>query len=84
MAMADAPLPPGSYDSSVPTTIGVTIFCLSVASAAVVLRTYTRAFIINKMGVDDYFAVASLLLAYGSGISMLCSMFPNSCHESLW
>lgn len=73
MADTTAPLPPSSYDNKVPTTIGVTIFCLGVASAVVVLRTYTRGWITNQMGVDDYFAIASLLMIYGTGITMLFS-----------
>ncbi|KAH8904453.1 hypothetical protein BR93DRAFT_946751 [Coniochaeta sp. PMI_546] len=72
MADPTATLPPGSYDSQVSTTIGVTILCLSIASTVVVLRTYTRGWIINQMGVDDYFAIASLLMAYGTGIAILC------------
>lgn len=76
MADPTATLPPGSYDSQVSTTIGVTILCLSIASAVVVLRTYTRGWIINQMGVDDYFAIASLLMAYGTGIAILCSKRP--------
>jgi hypothetical protein len=74
MADATAALQPGSNDSRVSTTIGVTVLCLSVASATVVLRVYTRGWIMKQMGVDDYFAIASLLIAYGTGIAILCSM----------
>lgn len=85
VAMADtaAPLPPGSYDNGVPMTIGVTILCLSIASAVVVLRTYTRGWIINQMGVDDYFAIASLLMVYGTGIAILSSAFSTPNHKVL-
>lgn len=75
MADAAAALRPGSNDSRVSTTIGVTVLCLSVASATVVLRVYTRGWIMNQMGVDDYFAIASLLIAYGAGIAILCSKY---------
>lgn len=70
--MENGQLPPGSYDSRVSTTIGVTVSTLSVASIAVVLRTYTRGWIIHQMGIDDYFAIFSLLFAYGTGITILC------------
>ncbi|KAB5583271.1 putative integral membrane protein [Coniochaeta sp. 2T2.1] len=71
MANTTTPLPPGPYPSQAPIAIGVTILCLSIASAVVVLRTYTRGWILNKMGTDDYFAIASLLLTYGAGIAIL-------------
>lgn len=80
MADPGAPLPPGSYDSRVSTTVDVTVFCLSIASVVVVLRTYTRGWIVNQMGVDDYFAIASLMIAYGTGVAILCSKtsYPTS------
>ncbi|KAB5566657.1 hypothetical protein GE09DRAFT_743293 [Coniochaeta sp. 2T2.1] len=71
MSNTSNPIPPGSQPSQVPIAIGVTILCLSIASAVVVLRTYTRGWILNKMGTDDYFAIASLLLTYGAGIAIL-------------
>ena len=60
--MADASeLPPGSFDSRVPTVIVAIVVCLSVATTAVALRIYTRKVIINQMGWDDYFAVFALV-----------------------
>lgn len=61
MAEPGAPLPPGSFDTRVPTVIAVIAFTLTVATAAVGLRIYTRKYIINNMGFDDYFAVFALV-----------------------
>jgi hypothetical protein len=76
MADTTVPLPPGSYDTRVPTTIAVTVLSLTIASVVVVLRTYTRGWITKQMGVDDYLAIASLFTAYGTGIAILSSASP--------
>lgn len=61
MAAPGTELPPGSFDSRVPTVIGVIAFTLTVATAAVSLRIYTRKFIVNQVGIDDYFAILALV-----------------------
>ncbi len=54
-------LPPGSYDSAESTLIGIIVFTLLVSTAAVGARIYTRWRIVNKVGVDDWMAMASLV-----------------------
>lgn len=54
-------LPPGSFDSRVPTVIGVVTFTLSVATLFVGLRIYTRAVVIKQLGYDDLCAVIALV-----------------------
>lgn len=61
MAAPGAELPPGSFDTRVPTVIGVIAFTLAVATITVCLRIYTRKYIINRMGIDDYFAILALV-----------------------
>jgi hypothetical protein len=60
--MADSSqLPPGSFDDRSPVVIGSVVFCLVVATVAVSLRIYTRKFVINQLGIDDYFSVFALV-----------------------
>ncbi|KAK7959014.1 uncharacterized protein PG986_003868 [Apiospora aurea] len=40
--------------------IAVSIICILVATTAVTLRVYTRQFILNRVGPDDFMAVAAL------------------------
>ncbi len=48
-------------DNDVPTIVGTVVFTCLVAVVAVALRIYTRWRIVHKVGVDDYFAIASLV-----------------------
>ena len=59
--MDPSQLPPGSFESRVPIVIGVIILTLSVATIAVGLRIYTRKVILNSLGIDDFFAVFTLV-----------------------
>ena len=59
----EAQLPPGvsPEDSRAGVTIGVVILVLTIASIAVGLRVYTRAFVIKQFGWDDFAAIASFV-----------------------
>lgn len=41
--------------------IGIVVICWVLATTVVVLRVYTRKVLLNQIGKDDYFAVASLV-----------------------
>lgn len=41
--------------------IGIVVICWVLATTVVTLRVYTRKVLLNQMGTDDYFAVASLV-----------------------
>lgn len=41
--------------------IGIVVICWVLASTVVTLRVYTRKVLLNQIGTDDYFAVASLV-----------------------
>lgn len=47
-------LPPNAYDSLQPTIVGVCIFLMVWSTAMITARIYTRKFIIDSMGWDDY------------------------------
>ena len=66
--MADAGGPPtnpelipGYHDDRSGLAIFCVVFCLAVATIMVGLRTWTRRFIINKMGMDDWAAIIALV-----------------------
>ncbi|KAK8036113.1 Satratoxin biosynthesis SC1 cluster protein 4 [Apiospora rasikravindrae] len=48
------------HDTSTGPIIAVSIICILVATTAVTLRVYTRQFILNRVGPDDFMAVAAL------------------------
>ena len=52
---------PASHKNQIAVVIGVTIFSLTVATIAVAVRTYTRKWIVDRMGIDDYFAIVALV-----------------------
>ncbi|KAI1817113.1 hypothetical protein GGS20DRAFT_99875 [Poronia punctata] len=52
-------------------TLGILTFCLALASIAVVLRIYTRCFIVRKVQVQDFFLVA----AYGLYLALMVLYF---------
>lgn len=47
-------MPPNAYDSMQPTIVGVCIFLMVWSTAMITARIYTRKFIIDSMGWDDY------------------------------
>lgn len=60
-----APMDPAMFaalphDTSTAPIIAVCIICILVAMTAVTLRVYTRQFLINRVGPDDFMAVAAL------------------------
>lgn len=59
----EAHLPPdvSPADSRAGITIGVVTLVLTVASIAVGLRVYVRAFLIKQFGLDDCAAIASFV-----------------------
>lgn len=52
---------PGFYDDRSPLAIFCVVFCLAVATVMVGLRIWTRKVIINKMGMDDWAAIITLV-----------------------
>ncbi|KAK4200210.1 hypothetical protein QBC40DRAFT_73030 [Triangularia verruculosa] len=60
-------LAPEMYESRAGVVIAVVTVCLSIATTAVGLRAYSRATLIRQFGMDDWAAIAALLLAIGSG-----------------
>lgn len=44
--------------------VGIVVACWIVATAVVTLRIYTRKVLLNQIGSDDYFAVASLVSSF--------------------
>lgn len=61
---------PGYYDDRSGLVIFCVTFCLVVATLMVTLRIWTRKFIINKMGADDWAAIIALVITWGEGISI--------------
>ena len=64
---------PGFYEDRSGLAIFCVVFCLVVATIMVGLRTWTRKVIINKMGMDDWAAIITLLITWGEGISIAVS-----------
>lgn len=63
-----AELDPAVFESQAGTVYAVVIVTLSIATISVGLRTYARAIMIRQFGMDDWAAIAAVLLAIGSGI----------------
>ncbi|KAK4647821.1 uncharacterized protein QC761_104720 [Podospora bellae-mahoneyi] len=61
-------LAPEMYESRAGVVIAVVAVCLTTATTAVGLRSYSRATLIRQFGMDDWAAIVALLLAMGSGI----------------
>jgi len=61
---------PGFYDDRSGLVIFCVVFCLTIATFFVSLRIWTRKFIINKMGADDWAAIIALIITWGEGISI--------------
>lgn len=60
--MSAAPVPtPYDNDSRVPNVIAAVAGTLAVATVTTVARMYTRAALIKKFGIDDLFALLSLV-----------------------
>ena len=55
-------LPPEFYDDKSWVAILVVVLCLAVATTMVGLRIWTRKVIINKMGMDDWAAIVTLVM----------------------
>jgi hypothetical protein len=72
------PLDPAMYESRAGVVIAVVATALSVATSAVLLRTYIRAVVIRQFGADDWAAVIAMVFAIGSGIMVASSMCPRS------
>jgi len=69
----DPTMIPGFHDDRSGLAIFCVVFCLTVATIMVGLRIWTRKFIINKMGMDDYAAIIAMLITWGEGISIAVS-----------
>ncbi|KAF5012513.1 hypothetical protein FDECE_1439 [Fusarium decemcellulare] len=51
----------GSVEDRSATLIGIVVMLLVIATLVVVLRLWTRYFILNQLGADDYLALVSLV-----------------------
>ncbi|PKS12632.1 hypothetical protein jhhlp_000840 [Lomentospora prolificans] len=70
---AAAELPPGFNDNHSGVSIFIVVFCLFVSTLMVGLRIWTRKYIINQMGIDDWAAIITLLIVWGDGIIIALS-----------
>ncbi|KAM7193881.1 hypothetical protein V8F33_007567 [Rhypophila sp. PSN 637] len=61
-------LPPWAYESRAHIPVITVVVTLSIATFAVGLRTYTRKYILDHVGLDDFAAIVALAFALGSGI----------------
>ena len=52
---------PGFHDDRSGLVVFCVVFCLVVATAMVCLRIWTRAFILKKVGADDWAAIIALV-----------------------
>jgi rhodopsin domain-containing protein len=66
-------LPPWAFDDRRWISYFAVTFCLTIATTSVALRIWTRKFIIDQMGMDDYGAIVSLLITWGCGIAIATS-----------
>lgn len=73
------------HDRNTALPITVTVICLLVAFLVVALRIYTRRVLLNNLGLDDLFAVLSLVRApYRPSASGRRRSRPrSSCHRTL-
>ncbi|KAK8054480.1 hypothetical protein PG994_009547 [Apiospora phragmitis] len=69
------------HNTSTGPIIAVSILCMLVAATAVSLRVYTRQFLLNRVGPDDFMAVAALagVVALGS-ITIIHTNFGLGSH----
>ncbi|KAK8045740.1 hypothetical protein PG996_013804 [Apiospora saccharicola] len=81
-----APMDPAMFaalphDVSTGPIIAVCVICILVATTAVSLRVYTRQFLINRVGPDDFMAVAALagIIALGT-ITIIHTNFGLGSH----
>ena len=77
MSEITTPLDPALYESRAGVPIAVVVTSLTVAVAAVSLRTYARAVLIRQFGADDWAAIVALTFAMGSGIMVASSALPQ-------
>ncbi|KAI0423723.1 hypothetical protein F5Y09DRAFT_184018 [Xylaria sp. FL1042] len=71
------------HDNQAHLLIGSVIAVVIVASLAVGLRIYTRAYMLERFGADDYLAVLSLLLVVATGVSQ-CINTTNGLGTHSW
>lgn len=69
------------HSTSTGPIIGVCIMCMLLAATAVTLRVYTRQFLLNRVGPDDFMAVAALtgVIALGA-ITIIHTNFGLGSH----
>jgi hypothetical protein len=62
-----------------PAAVGVTITCLLLAWATVFLRIWTRATLINALGMDDYIIIVAAVSTPASHCAALRILIASSC-----
>ena len=73
---------PGYYDDRSGLAIFCVVFCLTVATIMVGLRIWTRKVIIDKLGLDDWAAIITLVITWVEGIAIaVCAYLehPSYC-----
>lgn len=79
--MTPAPsLPPNASEDRAPLMIGIIVMCLIISTTAVTARIWTRKFILDQMGWDDYLTIFTLVcptmsLFMYAYVTMLTSTF---------
>jgi hypothetical protein len=68
----DPTMIPGYHDDRSGLAIFCVVFCLTVATIMVGLRTWTRKVIIDKMGADDWAAIITMVCKTPSKLSKNC------------
>ncbi|OIW28146.1 hypothetical protein CONLIGDRAFT_716508 [Coniochaeta ligniaria NRRL 30616] len=63
--------------------IAVVVTTLTIATTAVILRSYTRLVLIKQFGYDDVGAIVSLLLAIGCGTAVATNTLYGAGHH-IW
>ena len=52
---------PGEHDDRAPLIIGVITALMLISTLSVSLRIYTRKFLLDKLGLDDYLVIGGLV-----------------------
>ncbi|KAI1176792.1 hypothetical protein F4777DRAFT_597194 [Nemania sp. FL0916] len=81
----DVPVDTGNlpHDNRAYVVIAVVVSVIALATIAVGLRIYTRAYLVKHVGADDYLALLALISAISTGISQ-CINTKNGLGKHSW